>query len=66
MSQKSNYPPLREIRVTWKSGTTDRYSMAAGLTDQQMLDYYRPGKSFNVGNGPLDHFDSVESCEIIR
>jgi len=66
MSQKSNYPPLREIRVTWKSGETAVYSMASGLTDQQMLDYYRPGKSFNVGNGPYDLYDTIKAAEIIR
>jgi len=66
MNQKSNYLPLREIRVTWKSGETAVYSMASGLTDQQMTDYYRPGKSFNVGNGPYDLYDTIKAAEIIR
>jgi len=66
MSEKSNYPPLRQIRVTWEKSGVDTYSMASGLTDQQMVDYYRPGKSFNVGNGPYDLYDTIKAAEIIR
>lgn len=57
---------MRAIRVTWSGGTVDNYSMAAGLTDDQMLAYYKPGKSFNVGNGPHDHFETVVASEIIK
>lgn len=57
---------MREIRVTWSDGSVDHYSMAAGLTDDQMLAYYKVGKSFNVGNGPHDHFEKVTASEILH
>ncbi len=59
------YPPLRSVRVTYENGDVMATSMAAGLTDAEMLDYYKPGSVFNVGRGPDDNMQTVAKVEIL-
>jgi hypothetical protein len=40
--------------------------MAAHLTDQEIKDYFKPGKMFNLGCGPFDLMAEVEKVEIIK
>jgi len=69
---QKQYAPLREIMVYYKNGGKDNapfsqgVSMAAHLTDKEMLDYFAPGAVFNVGAGEFDLMAEVERAEIIR
>lgn len=55
---------LRSIRVTFDDGSVIETDMAAHLTDQDMLDYYRVGKYFNVGSFGKDKMAKVVQAEI--
>lgn len=51
---------LRAIRVTYSDGTVITTNMAAHLTDEQAMAYFKVGKVFNLGT----HFpDSQEDNE---
>lgn len=41
------YPPLRGIKVTYANGDEISTNMAAHLTDAEMLDYFKIGKTFS-------------------
>ena len=56
---------LRAIKVTYTNGTEYTTSMAAGLTDEQMLNYFAPGKWFNIGSVE-DNMQQIVKSEIIR
>jgi hypothetical protein len=56
---------LREIKVTYSGGIVTHVNMAAHLTDGQMLDYFRPGKVFNIGS-VADDLRYVIAREIIK
>lgn len=58
------HKPLRSIKVTYSDGSVIDTNMAAHLTDAQMLDYFKVGKRFNLGNGPEDKIATVVSAEI--
>lgn len=60
------YPPMRCIRVYYSNGDIRPTDMAAGLSDAEMLDYFRPGAWFNLGIGPHDNMVKVIKSEIIR
>ncbi|MEK6829505.1 MAG: hypothetical protein AABY15_05210 [Nanoarchaeota archaeon] len=57
---------LRGVKVTYSDGTVIPTSMAAHLTDEEILNYFKKGKVFNIGNGELDNMQAVEDVEIIR
>jgi len=56
---------LRSIRVVFSDGSELTTSMAAHLTDQEMLDYYRVGKQFNIGSGGKDKMVTVKSAHVL-
>lgn len=56
---------LREIRVTYDNGDVIETSMAAGLTDQEILDYFKVGTEFNIGS-VSDKMAKVTKAEILR
>jgi len=62
--------PLRTIKVTYlgEDGKIfdDVTSMAAHLTDSEMLDYFKQGKWFNVGNCGNDYMALVQKAEVIN
>lgn len=60
------FPPLREVRVTYSNGETIGTDMAAGLTDAEILDYFRIGRWFNIGHGEHDLMAAVEKVEILK
>ena len=57
---------LRSIIVTYDDGSVIPTSMAAHLTDKEMLDYFAVGKPFNIGSGERDHVVCVAKAEIIN
>ena len=54
---------LRSAKITYSDGTVITTSLAGHLTDKEIHDYFKVGKSFNIGNGPLDNMQTVVSCE---
>lgn len=56
---------LRAIEVTYSNGDVILTSMAAHLTDEQMTDYFRVGKQFNIGSA-TDNMQKVVSTKILR
>jgi hypothetical protein len=57
---------LRSIEVTYSNGTVVHTSMAAHLTDKEMLDYFKPGSIFNIGDGPNDLLAKVIKVKITK
>lgn len=64
---------LRAVRVTYANGDQITTSMAAHLTDGEILDYFTPGTVFNLGNGKTandgnigDNLQQVVKCEILK
>lgn len=56
---------LRVIRVYYENGDIITTPMSANLTDKEMLDYFRPGKVFNIGS-VSDNMQRIVKSEIIR
>ncbi len=56
---------LRAVRVTYDNGEVIETSMAAGLTDKEMLDYFAIGTEFNIGS-VTDKMAKVTNVEILR
>lgn len=56
---------LRSVTVEYSDGTKIDTSMAAHLTDDEIRDYYKIGKKFNLGNAPVDgdgnYGDNIQS-----
>jgi hypothetical protein len=62
--KEENYG-LRSIEVTYSNGDVIPTAMAHGLTDDQMLDYFAIGKSFNLGRVE-DDMQTVVSRKITK
>lgn len=56
---------LRGVKVTYADGTVIPTSMAAHLTDDEIHNYFKPGKIFNIGSVE-DNMQAVDKIEIIR
>jgi hypothetical protein len=56
---------LRTVKVTYDTGDITETNMAAHLTDDEIREYYRVGKSFNIGSGETDKMAKVKSVEIL-
>jgi hypothetical protein len=57
---------LREVKVTFSDGSSLETSMSANLTDEDILEYYKVGTSFNVGRGEKDKMVKVKSVKILK
>lgn len=62
---------LRSVTVKYADGTVINTNMAAHLTDEDIRNYYKVGKLFNLGNKPVpgegsigDNMQPVESVTI--
>ena len=56
---------LRAVSVTYSDGNIIDTSMARGLTDQEIKEYFAVGKTFNIGN-VTDNLQTVVKCEILK
>lgn len=56
---------LRAVRVTYDSGDVIETSMASGLTDEEILAYFKVGTEFNIGS-VSDKMAKVTKVEILR
>ncbi len=59
------YAPLRTIKVFYSGGYIITTDMAAHLSDEDMLDYFKIGRLFNIGSNN-DNIQSVIKTEIIK
>ena len=58
---------LRSVKVNFDNGDSLTTSMAKDLTDDEIKDYYKIGKSFNLGDGSGgDKMAKVKSVEILK
>ena len=55
---------LRSVTVEFEDGDVINTNMAAHLTDADILDYYKVGKTFNLGNGDKDKMVAVKNVII--
>lgn len=55
---------LRSVTVKFKNGDEINTNMAAHVTDEEIKDYYRIGKEFNLGSGENDNMSTVEEVII--
>lgn len=55
---------MRAIKVTYENGDVISTSMAAGLSDSEMLDYFKVGRVFNIGN-VTDNMQAIVEAEIL-
>lgn len=56
---------LRSIKVTYSDGSIICTSMAAHLTDEQMLKYFEVGTVFNIGS-LHDNLQTIVKSEILK
>ena len=57
---------LRSVKVTYSDGSQIETSMAANLSDQDIKDYFKVGKEFNIGSGGKDKMVTVKKVEILE
>jgi hypothetical protein len=57
---------LRSVEVTYSNGQKISTSMSALLTDQEIYDYFKVGKTFNIGSGERDKMATVKSVKILK
>ena len=55
---------LRSVTVKYSDGTEISTSMAKGLTNEEIYDYFKVGKKFNIGLGPQDNVQEVVEVTI--
>jgi hypothetical protein len=56
---------LREVRVTFDNGNIIETNMASHLNNDAILDYYKIGKTFNIGSSE-DLLVKVSKVEILK
>lgn len=56
---------LRAVKVTYSNGDTISTSMAAHLTDEEIIDYFAIGKEFNIGSVG-DNVQTVKNVDILK
>ena len=69
IKEESEGSNLRAVKVTFANGNTVTTSMAAHLTDDEIKNYYKIGKQFNLGsgaNGVEDNMQPVTNVEILK
>lgn len=57
---------FRTVKVYFEDGDYFTTDMNGNLTDKEIKDYYRIGRTFNVGSGPNDNMQKVSKIEIIN
>ncbi len=59
------YPKLRSVKITYSDGSVIETSMAANLTDSEIKQYFRIGRTFNIGN-VKDKLVQVKKVNILK
>lgn len=64
VEDKSTYN-LRTVKIHFDNGETITTNMAKTLTDDEILNYYQIGRTFNLGSGDKDNLAKVVNTEIL-
>lgn len=64
MSKTTN--SRRLVKVFYANGINITTSMAEGVTDEQIHDYFAIGKKFNIGEGGNDDLQAVTKVMILE
>ena len=54
------------VDIHYSDGTKISTNMNPNLKDSEIKDYFKVGKAFNVGKGPLDKIATVKKVKIHR
>ena len=57
---------LRSVKVTYDNGDEITTNMAAHLTDEDINNYFKIGKSLNIGSSGNDLISKVKKVEILK
>ena len=61
----AKYPKLRVVQVTYEGGDVITTSMAGGLTNKEIEEYFKVGNKFNIGS-VKDKIRAVKSVMILK
>jgi hypothetical protein len=56
---------LRSAKINYDNGQSITTSLAAGLTDREILDYFKVGATVNIGDGEYDKLVKIVKVEIL-
>jgi len=54
------------VDIHYSDGTKISTNMNPNLKDSEIKDYFKVGRAFNVGSGPLDKIATVKTVKIHR
>lgn len=57
---------MRSVEVTYTDGSVIPTSLAEGISDKQIREYFYPGKIFNISMGPDDKIEEVVRVKIVK
>lgn len=57
---------LRTVKVIWSDGSSMTTNLAARLSDDDIKQYYKKGKIFNIGSGAKDKMVTVRDVQILE
>ena len=58
--------PKIPVNVTYENGEVVPTEVDGDMTDEEIREYFKPGKEFNIGVGNKDNFQKVKSIEILK
>ena len=58
--------PKIPVNVTYENGEVVPTEVNADMTEDEIREYFKPGKEFNIGTGNKDNFQKVKSIEILK
>ena len=56
---------LRSVKITYSDGNIIYTNMATNLTNKEIYNYFKIGKSFNIGC-ITDNMQTITKCEILK
>lgn len=57
---------MKTVKVTFSNNDSIITDMNPRLTDQEIKDYYKIGRPFNIGSGENDNIQTVYKVEILK
>lgn len=55
---------MKTVKVTYTNG--DTITTGINGTDAEILEYFKRGRVFNIGNGEDDNMQAVVRCEFVQ
>ena len=57
---------MRKVKITFDNDDVILTSMASGISDKTIKDYYKIGSKFNLGTAGKDKMVKVKKVEILK